>query len=256
VWDLEDRTPVPDIRGHTSMISEIGFADDAAFSRDMTSTVACWDTQKGSLRGVLRFDGSKVEPSLDRVALSPKANLEFSFKQPSKIAVRDLKTGQWVREVSLPEGLEVGRLCACRDGQHLLISHRNTLTLWDLQSGAIKSSLLPDHANLLSLTDDCRYAFIGSVQGKVILWDIEDARSVYTINAHPSTQLAAVAIDGHGRYGASSSFNQDLRVWDLENGTCVYELQVDRRVTAIALDENKLLFGDLSGGVYFLDAPR
>jgi WD40 repeat protein len=66
--------------------------------------------------------------------------------------------------------------------------------------------------------------------------------------------ITAVAVTCDGRKIISASYDQTVKVWDLESGECIATFTVDApvRACAVARDGVTIVVGDSAGTVHFL----
>jgi len=76
---------------------------------------------------------------------------------------------------------------------------------------------------------------------------------IRTLQGHTSG-VGAVAISQNGKQAISGSFDNTLRLWDLETGRILAEFSGEGSIMAIALsrDGQRMVAGDASGRVHLL----
>jgi WD40 repeat protein len=85
------------------------------------------------------------------------------------------------------------------------------------------------------------------------MWDIETGRELQTLADH-SNWVTAVALTPDGKRAVSASYDETLKVWDLETGEVVAAFTADAPLISCAVgpDGRAIVAGDASGRVHFL----
>lgn len=151
------------------------------------------------------------------------------------------KSGIWLRPVtnSLQRPRTLGRsslnvtasffnqsLAITPDGKRALVgSRRNTIQIWNLETGAREKTLsghsgaiwalavFPDNKRFVSASDDYT----------VNVWDIESGEILRTLRGHTGP-VWAVAVMPDGKHVLSGSADTNIKMWDAETGNVVRTL--------------------------------
>ena len=82
---------------------------------------------------------------------------------------------------------------------------------------------------------------------------METGRELKTLQGH-TRRVNAVALSSNGHLALSGSFDNTLKLWDLETGKVFAEFTAEGPISAAGLSSKKLaiMVGDRSGRVHFL----
>lgn len=98
---------------------------------------------------------------------------------------------------------------------------------------------------------DGRHALSGSEDGMLQLWDLETGIELRRFKGHEG-RVASVAGLPDGRRAVSASQDGTLRLWDLETGSELTRLTFDATTTALAWVSDRVVVGDVRGGVHVI----
>src|SRR5262249_18362685 len=79
-------------------------------------------------------------------------------------------------------------------------------------------------------------------------------QEVATLHGHAAL-VSACAVTPDGRRVVSASYDQTLKVWDLESGACLLTHRANAGYRAVAATGTAIIAGDINGSVWFLDLP-
>ena len=148
------------------------------------------------------------------------------------VCVYDVKTGELYRQFDRSNGIawNIGEKVFALKGNRLLIPLRNTMALWDLETGEETEILpLPDGMNsyiqpfMTDVSPDERFVVVGSPgygSGLKIL--ALDGSSELQLEIIPPRGYSPIMFSGNGRFVAASSGNMYF-VWDAESGKTVLQ---------------------------------
>jgi len=191
-------------------------------------------------------------------AVLPDGRHALSADQFGEFTLWDLKSGAELRRFK--HGGEVAAIAVLPDGRRALSgSTDGTLRLWDLKSGAqlrelkhtrqvggeymlgnFKSGQRPyrvvrgDAVLAVAVLPDERRALSGSVDGKLLLWDLESGHEQLMFECG-GAGVTAVVVRSDGSHALVASGDGKLRLWDLKRVAEVRQFEHDDIVTAVAV---------------------
>ncbi|MEZ6076964.1 MAG: protein kinase [Pirellulaceae bacterium] len=158
----------------------------------------------------------------------------------SMIEFLDLKDGTIVKRIEDANGS--GVLAFSPDGKYLAGGHKGEVKLWDVVTGTVvqrygdhQHDILnicfsPDGRRLLS--SDGGDVDHKHISGVVYVWDVATGERVLELKG-PSTYVHAMAVSPDGRKLITSG-EQEIRLWDLENGKEIENPGIQSSFLAVA----------------------
>ncbi|HYL97666.1 MAG TPA: WD40 repeat domain-containing protein [Blastocatellia bacterium] len=179
-----------------------------AASSSSDYTIKIWDLKSGSVLQVLRGHADDVED----FAFAGR-NKGVSASRDHRIHIWDLKTGAIDRII---EGHEKDVLSVVYYGGKIYSSGDDmTLRQWDFDTGRLLRTWGPFEQE----TDTCaidpinRRAILGSDDGSILIFDVEDGRLIREITAHTSGIKKVTASPVSGDV-LSAAYDRRVVVWD------------------------------------------
>src|SRR5205807_1681713 len=112
-----------------------------------------------------------------------------------------------------------GYLAFAPDGHTVAIGCRDTVTLWDADTGGQLTSWSTDAHGIqrIAYSRDGKYLAVVGDYTPIEVWDVERQTLCQTLTS-PVEHVAAVAFSADGRLLASAGEDQTIRLWDLATG--------------------------------------
>jgi RNA polymerase sigma factor (sigma-70 family) len=214
---------------HDYFMKALAFSGDGSTLMGMSRSLFVWDAASGKRRFEVPGD-----PSF-RIDVSPEGNtLAVALNDPkgaeAKVELRDGKTGNKIRALTLPQGEEWGtnisRVAFAPDGKGLALTYaknQKTVVL-DLASGEVRLSLGgrgPDAVEHIAFSPDCKLLAASVNQGHAVrLWDLGTGKMVRLVRALPAKgdeDFGALAFAPDGKMLALST-NARILLCDPETG--------------------------------------
>ena len=234
--------------------------------------IEVWDIEHGALARTLYGHGVfarcvAVAPDGHRAVSGARARPN---EDPQELRVWDLDQG---RPIAMFEGHDhdFGEIAVLPDGRRAVSSsYDGTVRVWDLDDGhAIH--VLRGHAwyvQALSVSADGRVAASGADDGTIRIWDLERGQAIRVLETdHPLraaspdeippggligiTQVTGVALSPDGRLLVSTSPQEGMCFWDVDQGTQLARLPVYASHPRITSDGHRLVL--LLGAVQVWD---
>ena len=241
--------------GHTKRVSDIALSADGrrAISASADETFKVWDLEAGVELRTIRH----VPDCSGRVAMTPDGRLAVSTSGGNTAIVWDLESGHQVRTLAGHEGLVNAVKICCEGRRAVSTAGERTLKVWDLEPGVelrtirhsrsfgsvavtpdgrLAVSISGDTASVwdlvsgsellsregsfheVALTPDGRRVVSAESNGKLVVWDSDTGRDLFTVSCINSLYgtVSCVAVSADGRRAVSLSSDESLDVWDLE----------------------------------------
>jgi WD40 repeat protein len=189
----------------------------------------------------LTFDGKHA------VVLSMSENI---------IRVLALSDGTCLHELNCWSG--VISIILLMDGLRLIsLSEDNILRIWDLKSGECLRSLHSEEKSNMSdgrvTTDGRRAITVGLNDPIPRIWDLDNAICISSLEGH-KRDIAGKALAIFGKAAATGSYDNTIRVWDIESGECFAIHSEASHFQAVEFAfGNTVCAGTANGSILFLE---
>jgi len=253
LWDLVASQSPPTTNGHEGPVSAVAVSPDGrhALSGSYDRTLRHWDLATGEL--LQCFD--MHETAVSALAIFPGNRHALSGSYDGSLRLWELQTGRLLRTFpGLKDALDAAT--PSPDGAQALSSSSNpALGLWYGQldeeipylhrkpwaygSRIIEEMLIrvkPSRSiNAVAVTSTGRFAFSGSRDGTLQLWDRHTGDLMRSFVGHPDA-VSAVAIAPDDHLALSGSADCTLRFWDLSTGQLLHSFtEHTGSVSAVAI---------------------
>jgi len=152
------------------------------------------------------------------------ANRELLSATPDgKLRRWDIKTGACLAQCRLTHEVGLLGVTASEDGSRIVgVAHQLGLAAWSgTDDEAVKIFKEPIDPNVpISLPNDERFAFTGTLDNKITKWNIVEGRRVAVFEGH-SGPVRAVVVTSDGRFCVSGDRIGVIRLWAVETGHCL-----------------------------------
>jgi WD40 repeat protein len=217
LWDIEARTELGELHGHTASITEIRFSPDGRLlvSSSSDGTIRIWDVARREAIHILEEDQRGVW----NLMMSPDGSFVVSAGLDGSAHFWDVATGD---EIGASQPLIGFFTSLSPDGEDLLVMDGATgeVFLWPIEEGLRGEVENPVPLPLQSGSFDIGFSpngtliALGDLDNNVAIFDLADNEVLATLSGHSSLVLR-VAFNPAGTLLASYAGRQDgtLRIW-------------------------------------------
>ena len=201
LWNLDTGTLIRTIEGETVSISDISISADGrvALAGYLDNTLILWDLEKGMISPGLQGHRGSV----DMVTVGPNPKFVITGSK-SELKIWDPETGKYIRAFEKHMS-DIAAVCVTSDGRKVVSGDvNNTLIVWDFESGRLLYELDGGH---LAKSESEHYIQFGLRQ----MFEGFHHKELY--------------VTPDGRRVLWSAGKQPPRVWDLETGKLLHELE-------------------------------
>ena len=235
LWDVDAGKETGRFAGHTGGVVSVTFAegDRRIVSGGYDGSVRMWNV--ASQREVARVQ--KEEYWFQSVRVVPKSQLVLTGGgDRSRVAGRPVRIDPmhlWELPQDVPEELEeIGEIRRFRGHQFgvrgdpvvspdgsLIAAMGEGVRIWDVESGQQRTHLpVEDESSVIFLTQDPRLVAIGTIDGDILIWNMQLNREQRRLSAHGG-EVHSLALSPDGKTLAAASFRKgdgDAKLWNLE----------------------------------------
>lgn len=202
--------------GHRGSVVSLALIGDGRnfLSASGDGTIKLWDIEKTAPLRDAGLHGGAARV----VRLLPGGTTFISGGDDSQIVVRALIDGRVLYRLDAREHGHVLRLAVSADGRRALSVHaKGHVAVWNLETKAQTSVLKDVGATVAAMSNDGKFAAIGSHDGKLLAWEIDSGSEPRQIGSHQHG-VFAVAIMPDGKRVVSGGGEYVLRMRDLVTG--------------------------------------
>ena len=258
------------LKGHAREIVSIAMAPDGKTLASRSSdSIKIWDLTAGTEARSLPADGA----DFGSLAFSPDGKALASDKVGIGAVAWEVASGRVLAAYTHPPAntpAPVGSttlgwgLAWSPDGKILAGggSHSGEdgfLSLWDTSTGeSTELAAIRGPITTVAFSPDGKTIASGSMDGKIVLWDVVSRRERLQIEAKRS-YLAPLAFSPDGRFVASAVEARWVKLWEVSDGREAIVLKGHLKAVlslAFSPDRKTLVSGDSSGTLFAWDVPK
>jgi WD40 repeat protein/serine/threonine protein kinase len=235
LWDVETGGLVRTFNGHTKGVFAVCLVGSrqAVLSGSEDQSVRLWDLESGESKLTLTGHTGGVHA----VACSPDGRRAITGGPHENMRIWDLQNGRCLHALREP----AGALAMRPDGRTAVSASRNTVVLWDLESGTAIRRFAGHSGPVrsLALTPDGRLALSGGDDHSVRLWDLEGGVNQLEIFLLHEAPVVSVTTTPDGRLALSGDQVGIIHQWEL--ATCKKQRSLEEgspMVCALAVSQD------------------
>lgn len=272
LWDVVGKRVFSILNGHTSGVDRVGFSPDNKLLVSVgNETINIWNVTTSQTIKSIHYPSTILHSNYPTyVGFSPDGMLVVSGDGDGVIRLWDVSTGQNTATLEghtgsissiafSPDGKSIASASLART---LLPSNNpvdNTVRLWDVASGQVKS-ILKGHTDSVSsiiFSPDNRFIVSGSLDKTIRVWDIASGQTTTVLQN--DSEIKDIASDPSGNLIASVGFDNTAHVWDIANIRIKSSLTGhSESMFGLAFNWNSKLLaaGDRSGTIHIWDVEK
>ncbi|MBR8839701.1 MAG: caspase family protein [Stigonema ocellatum SAG 48.90 = DSM 106950] len=225
---------------HNAVVNNIVFSPDGEYfataSDDKTAKV--WEVSSG--KEIIRLPH---DDQVTDVAFSPDGKYVATASNDKTARLWETSTAREV--VRIFHTNTVISITFSPDGKYLATasytaSYDGTAKLWDVNEGK-EIAQFPRKSAALVFSPDSRYLITDAGNGAK-LWDVQNRREIdHFFHESPNNRLDGIALSPNGKYLATASDNNTIKLWDISSHKEIATLQHRSVVIAFSPDSKYLV---------------
>jgi WD40 repeat protein len=238
LWDIESGHCLRTMHGHSNRVRAIAFSPDGRLlaSGSEDETIRLWNAANGSCLRILTGHTHLVRG----VAFSPDGNTLVSCSYDETIRLWNCITGKNYKTLRGHDGT-IWTVAVSHDGTLIASGGDDTtICLWDIQTGT-RLKILTGHAHRIwcvTFSPDDTLIASTSDDGMIRIWECATGTCIQKWGQDSplyneedqieqeghTTWTRTISFSPDGRYLASGSHDQTVRIWDVASGQCRFQL--------------------------------
>jgi WD40 repeat protein len=240
------------LHGHDKWIRSISFSPDGTLlaSSGDDETIRIWDAHNGECLHILRgYTGT-----IWALTFSPDSTLLATTGYDGNVRLWNARNGTCLHILQGHSGTVLTVAFHPSGDMFASGGEDGRINLWDVKSGQCLETLHTHtkRAASISFNPEGTTLACGTLDGMVEIWKIAENRRDYyrirTLQGH--TSWVSIVSFGPGGLLASTSYDEEVKLWNVESGKCLRVFQgYNNVICTLAFSPNgkKLVHGDVNG---------
>jgi len=245
------------IASYAKRVNTVSYSPDGTVIASGLSdnTVKILNAESG--REILQMKGHKAP--VFAVAFTHDGNYVASASVDTNIALWDTESGELMATLT---GHTDWACCLAfsHDSSRLISGSRDhSVKVWESQTGEELATLhgLGACVYCCNITKDDKFIIAGDQDGSLVAWDGKTMEKKYDLVGHKHEVLGVQFLGDDQRYALSASGDHSLKIWDLTDGSLVWQYNAKGQIMSLAtFGERHIAVGDGSGRLYVLEATK
>ncbi|MFH2047519.1 MAG: WD40 repeat domain-containing protein [Pseudomonadota bacterium] len=214
------------IIGKMDRIYAISYSPDGKYlaAGNFNNTIDIWESHTGNRVKKLRGHRSKVLV----IAFSPDSKHLISAAEDTKVIIWNIQSGRSIKTMTHNQQYT---MCFSPKGEYFVCGNQ----VFDVNTWKLLRTL-NNIQGIRAFSNDGKYVAAFGIQEKEIgLWNFETEELIKKLKGH-TRGLTELCFSPNGKYLASSSRDETIKIWDLESGEIVTSLEQFGSSIALSLD--------------------
>ncbi len=212
VWNSWNFKLEKKLTEHDYHVEDLDFCTEkgllASASRD--NSVKVWDLIANSSVQTLKGHESDVKA----LSFSSDGKWIATFSGKKVLRIWDVQSQKIIKKLKGSES--VGKLDFSPDGQFLLATVGKNIIVWETKNWSVKYRLRGHTAEIydLKFIPDAQYFASCGADGKVIFWNVDSGKVVYSFVSNERSEVSALAFDKAGKILATAGLDKTIKIWE------------------------------------------
>ncbi|OFX83938.1 MAG: hypothetical protein A2W99_03730 [Bacteroidetes bacterium GWF2_33_16] len=217
------------VNGHNGSVMDIAFIPETniLFSTGGDGKILKWNMEDLKIP----FDTIVENPFVQRaLAVTPDAKYMICGTDDSKIQLYSLTNSvSFVQDLIGHTSIIVALAVSSDSKFFVSVSNDKTIRKWDLSTLTSEVIMqIESKVNAIKISPDNKNLAIGTQDGKIILWDIENKTISRTVFEEAKNAVTALSFNHNGSWFASGDSKGNVKIWETKNYTLLETLEGHR----------------------------
>lgn len=255
LWRSSDCSVKFRLKSHEYFITSLAISKNNKFivTTSADATAIIWDTETGEKLHVLKGHYDFITDAV----ISHDGTIIITSCYDKTSIIWDVATGKMLGKLDT-HGKAVNKAAIDRQDNFFVTIADKFAYIWH-KFGQLRHILGGHTAEITSvkISNNSKYVITGSNDKTVRIWDSENGKLIHALEGHPFF-VGALEVTANDAYVISGSAN-NIIVWDVENGTIVYnffdsEIGISfANYLSLATDNRFLVSGSFDGHIRIWD---
>ena len=253
LFDPSTGEEITRLEGHSDGVTALIMQDDnRLLSASFNGEIIYWDLSTGEILWQIQEESGSI---ISNLSISPDGTRFLaSASSRTNPTLYDLETGEAILTLD-HEGVGTDDVLFLDDNRAFTASRDGIVRLWDLTDNRLIRDYLGNNSRVRTLTLDLAHnqIFSAASNSMIIAWDIDTGESVRGFFGRGPTIVDMIYLpetDQMITAGGGATFDDAMRLWDINNGAVLRSMTLTSPIQAIAqLTDNLLITGTDAGEI-------